>query len=184
MLHIRRVEKRGDGTRVEFVCGGRAMRDLRAKNALLSRVSSGLTVGPDELEAAVGRLRESEQKTRKRLDDAMERLAAFEAGELVGQGPVVHRVYADRSLDDLKTLANQIAKRGGVALLGLRAEKAQLVFASPAGSPVNCGVLLKDVVAQFGGKGGGQAATAQGGLPDGSKLDAVLKMAAERVGPG
>jgi len=189
VVHLRRSEKRGNDTRVEFLCGGRAARDLRAKNALLCRVSTALTVGPDELEGAVSRLREAEQVTRKRLEDAMERLATFEAVELIAQGErrgglaVVRAVFSDRTLNDLKALANQITARGGVALLGLRGEKAQLVFASPAGSPVNSGALLKDVVGQFGGKGGGQAAMAQGGLPDGSKLDAALEIAKERI-PG
>jgi alanyl-tRNA synthetase len=184
LLHIRRVEKRGDGTRVEFVCGGRAARDLRSKNALVSRVSTGLTVGPDELEAAVGRLRDAEQATRKRLADAMERLASYEAVELVAKGTIIRGVYADRSLEDLKVLANQVVKRGGVALLGLRGDKAQLVFASPAGSPVNCGALLKEVVTEFGGKGGGQPGMAQGGLPDPAKLESALDLAMERIRPG
>lgn len=181
LLHLRRADKRGSDTRVEFLCGGRAAKDLRAKNALVTSVSTALTVGPDELEGAVSRLREAEQGTRQRLEDAMERLAAFEATELVAKGSVVVGVYSDRTLSDLKALANQITARGGVALLGLRGEKAQLVFASPAGSAVNAGALLKEVVAQFGGKGGGQAAMAQGGLPDASKLDAALDLARERV---
>lgn len=181
LIHVRRTDKRGGDTRVEFVCGGRAVRDLRTKNALVGRVSAGLTVGPDELEAAVARLREAEQTNRRRLEDAMERLAAYEAAELIGKDKIVRGVYADRSLDDLKALANQIVKRGGVALLGLRGEKAQLVFASPPGSAANCGALLKEVVGQFGGKGGGQPGMAQGGIPDVAKLDAALDAARERV---
>src|SRR6185503_20093576 len=180
IIHLRRTEKRGNETRVEFLCGGRVARDLRGKNDALTRIATGLTVGPDELDGAVARLRESEQGNRKRLEDAMERLAAFEAVELVGKGKVVMAAYSDRTINDLKTLANQIIARGGVALLGLRGEKAQIVFASPAGSPVNAGALLKEVVGQFGGKGGGQAAMAQGGLPDASKLDAALSLAKER----
>lgn len=181
LIHLRRTERRGSETRVEFLCGGRAVRDLRAKNAILSRVSAGLTVGPEELEAAVGRIRDGEQAMRKRLEDAMERLAGYEAVELVAKDAVVRRVYSDRTLDDLKVLAKQIAERGGTALLGLRGEKAQLVFASPAGSAVNCGALLKDILGKFGGKGGGQPGLAQGGIPDAAQIDAVLDAAIRLV---
>ena len=180
LVHCRRTEKRGGDTRVEFLCGNRALRDLRVKNALLARVSAALTVGPDELEPAIVRLRETEQATRKRLEDAMKRLAACEAAEFAGQ-PVVCKAYADRSLDDLTLLANHIVRGGGVALLGLRGDKAQLVFASPAGSKVNAGALLKEIMAQFGGKGGGQAGMAQGGMPDATKLDAALDAAKQRA---
>src|SRR5262249_37833589 len=38
LLHIRRWERRADLLRVEFVCGGRAQRDLRWKNAALGRL--------------------------------------------------------------------------------------------------------------------------------------------------
>jgi len=181
LIHLRRTERRGNATRVEFLCGGRAVRDLRAKNALLASVTTALTVGPDELAAAVARIRDAEQAARRRLQDAMERLAGYEAVELVAKDPVVRRAYSDRSLDDLKLLAQQVAERGGTALLGLASGKGQLVFASPAGSAVNCGALLKEVVAQFGGKGGGQPHLAQGGIPDPAKLEAALDLASRRL---
>src|SRR2546422_3344650 len=44
--------------------------------------------------------------------------------------PVVRGIYSDRTLVEIKALANAVAERGGVALFGLAAEKAQLVFAS------------------------------------------------------
>lgn len=180
LLHIRRLERRGGGSRVEFVCGGRALRDLRKGTTLLAAVSSTLTVGADELEAAVARLKENEQALHRRLENAMERLAGYEAAELVAQGAVVRRVLADRSLDEVRILAQKIASAGGVAILGLAGERAQLVFASPVGSPVNCGQLIRDVVSRLGGKGGGQPGLAQGGVPA-EALEAALDAAAKSV---
>ena len=188
VLQVRRCERRGSETRVEFVCGGRALRDLRRKTALLSRVSTGLTVGIDELEGAVQRLQAAEQHARRRLDDAMERLAGYEATQLVeespktGRFPVVRGIYSDRTLVEIKALANAVAERGGVALFGLAAEKAQLVFASPQDSDVNCGALLRETVAPLGGKGGGQANMAQGGLPSADALAVALDAATSSLG--
>ena len=48
LLHLRRWERRGDVTRVEFLCGGRALRDLRWKNAALGRLATVLSVGAEE----------------------------------------------------------------------------------------------------------------------------------------
>ncbi|MBI4420378.1 MAG: alanyl-tRNA editing protein, partial [Gemmatimonadetes bacterium] len=183
LLHVRRWERRGPDIRVEFACGGRALRDLRTKNAVLSRVSTRLTLGSDELEAAIQRLQAAEQQARKRYEEATERVAGYEAGELVAAAPrvgglaVVRRSYTDRALLEIKWLAGAIAARGGVALLGLAAEKVHLVFASPQHSTVDCGALLKETVARFGGKGGGQAAMAQGGIPEARNLDAALDAA-------
>jgi alanyl-tRNA synthetase len=187
LLHIRKIEKRGNESRVEFVCGGRALRDLRFAGATLGRLATGLTVGVDEIETAVGRLRESEDRARKQVLKQSEALAGFEAERAVAEAPVigdqrvVRRGFNDRSLDELRFLAGAIAARGGVALLGLAGEKAQFIFARSADSKVDCGKLLKETLAEFGGKGGGQPALAQGGIPDATKLNAVLDSAIAKL---
>jgi alanyl-tRNA synthetase len=187
-LHIRRWERRGDAARVEFLCGGRAVRDYRARDAALAGLAGELSVGAEQVGEAVARLRAAEEQARKGLAQASERLLAYEADELrrqaepVGGLPVVRRAFEGRSVDELRTLARLIAQQGGVALLGLRADKAQLVFARAEGLPVDCGALLRQTLAALGGRGGGQAGLAQGGLPDPAHLDAALDAARALIG--
>jgi alanyl-tRNA synthetase len=50
-----------------------------------------------------------------------------------------------------------------VALLGSRADKAQLVFAQSEGLPHDVPALLKAAVTHLGGRGGGRGNLAQGG---------------------
>jgi alanyl-tRNA synthetase len=187
VLHIRRWERRGDAMRVEFLCGERAMRDLRRKNFALGRLAASLSVGPDEVEASVARLREAEEHARKRLSDAIEQLIAYEAdelirhAELVGIVRVVHRAFEHRGLDEVRSLAKRIAAGGCAALLGLRAEKTQLIFACADGLEVDCGALLRATLARFGGRGGGQPTLAQGGLPDSARLEEALEAARQSL---
>jgi alanyl-tRNA synthetase len=187
LLHIRRWERRADTTRVEFVCGGRALRDLRWKNAAIGRLAAALSVGPEEVEAATARVREAEERARKGLEQASERLLAYEARDLaagaepIGGLRVVRRAYADRPLDEARALARAIAAEGCVALVGLRAEKTQLIFARAEGLEVDCGKLLRATLERFGGRGGGQPALAQGGLPDAARLDEALDTALEAI---
>src|SRR5262245_44306441 len=183
LLHIRRWERRGDATRVEFLCGGRALRDLRWKNAALGRLATALSVGAEEVETAVARLRDVEERSRKRLDDMSEQLIGYEARELLdgaavaGGLRIVRRAFADRPLEEVRALAKAIAGGGGVALLGLRAEKPQLIFARADGLSVDCGALLRAALAPLGGRGGGQPTLAQGGLPDPARLEEALATA-------
>ncbi len=183
LLHIRRWDRRGDVLRVEFVCGGRALRDLRWKNTALGRIAAGLSISAEEAEMAVARLREAEERARKRIEDMSEQLIRYEALSLIAQaepvGPlfVVRRAFADRPLDEVRALARLIAANNGVALLGLRAEKTQLIFARGEGAGLDCGALLRAVLAPLGGRGGGQPALAQGGLPDPSRLEEALDAA-------
>ena len=187
LAHIRRWERRADVVRVEFLCGERAVRDLRWKNAALGRLAGLLSVGTDEVEVAVARVRDAEERARKRLEAVGEQLIGYEAqdliahAELVGIMRVVRQGYADRSLEDVRALARAISAGGCVALLGLRAEKTQLIFARADGLDLDCGKLLRETLAQFGGRGGGQPALAQGGLPDATQLEAALDAAVERM---
>jgi alanyl-tRNA synthetase len=180
LLHIRRREKRGPETRVEFLCGARALRDLRKKGALLSRIAGTFTVGLDEVEDAVRRAKEQEETSRKRLATVMETLLTYEARDLLAQTepmgatPIVHLVREDLSLDEGRTLARAVTGGGGLIILGIKGEKAQLLVSRPSDHSLDCGTLIREVLAAFGGRGGGQPAMAQGGIPDPNRLaDAV-----------
>jgi alanyl-tRNA synthetase len=187
LLHIRRREKRGTETRIELVCGPRALRDLRKKGALLGRIAGTLTVGLDEVEDAVRRVREQEEAARKRLRTVMETLLAYEAhdlltrAELAGATPMVHLVRDDLSLDEARTLARVVTGGGGLIVLGISGEKAQLLVGRPSDHSLDCGKLVREVLAAFGGRGGGQPAIAQGGIPDPSRLADAVAATVSRI---
>jgi alanyl-tRNA synthetase len=63
----------------------------------------------------------------------------------------------------------------------LRAEKTQLIFARAEGLELDCGKLLRETLAAFGGRGGGQPTLAQGGLPDAGQLEQALEAAVGRM---
>jgi alanyl-tRNA synthetase len=184
LLHVRRRERRGPDTRVEFVCGNRVLRDLRHRGRVLTRLGGIFTAGVDDLEAAVERLREDHDATRRRLAVATEKLLQFEAvalADAAGERPV-GVVRDDLTLDEARLLARLVAERGAIAIIGVSGQKAQVVMTRPpsATSP-DCGKALREVLAKFGGKGGGQSQGAQGGIPDGSRLAEVVAAIAESI---
>jgi alanyl-tRNA synthetase len=187
LLHIRRWERRGDAIRVEFVCGGRALRDLRWKNGVLARISASLSVGSDELEGAVARLRESEDQARRGLEQARMQLLPHEARELaasaetIGELRVVRVTSVPRSLEELRALAKLIADEGTVALVGMAAEKGHLIIACGPGLPVDSGALIRAALGPLGGKGGGRPELAQGGLADPGQIAAALQYALDAL---
>jgi alanyl-tRNA synthetase len=66
-----------------------------------------------------------------------------------------------------------------IALLAAGAGQSTLVFAQSPGQKHNMGQLLKNVLTQLGGRGGGSADMAQGGLPadsaDPSTIEKMLR---------
>lgn len=187
VLALRRWERRGDTLRVEFICGVRVLRDYRQEHGLLSSVANALSIAPHQLPAAVERLRETADRTRKALAQAEEQLLRFEAAELVAHAeqvdgtPIVMHILDDRELDRVRLLANLIAAAGGVALLGLRADKAQLVFARASGLSWDMGALLRETVQLIGGRGGGGPDAAQGGGSNVARLPEALALAKQRI---
>jgi alanyl-tRNA synthetase len=121
------------------------------------------------------------------LLQAEEQLLRYEAAELIAQAeqiagtPVVAQAFEGRELDRLRLLANLIAGAGGVALLGVASDKAQLVFARATGLPYDMGALLREAVALLGGRGGGRPEAAQGGGPNVERLSEALTFARERL---
>ena len=183
LLHIRRRERRGNETRIEFVCGGRVLRDLRLRGGVLQRLGNMFTAGIDDLEDAIARMRENEEGGRKRLAQVTERLLVHEAAGLAsdaGAARIARVVREDLSLDEARLLARLVADAGAVAIVGVKGEKSQLVMARPSDlTVVDCGRIIREVLQQFGGKGGGQPAAAQGGLPDTTRLTEAVDKAAE-----
>ncbi len=181
LIKITRVERRGQDTRIEFLCGGRALVDYRGKNRTVNELANRFTVGAWELSEAVDRLAEELKSSRRELNAAKNQLldqevARLRAGaEQRGDVRVVKKVFADHDGDEVKRLAQRlIESERTVALLGLAGDKAQLVFACSADLPYDMNDLLKKACQVVGGGGGGQRHFAQGGGCDGSKVGEAL----------
>lgn len=192
MIKIRRAERRGGNTRVEFLCGKRALEDYAIRNRAVNEIASLLSSKDRDVAEAVRRLQdESKQKSRE-IAQLQERLLDYEARDLIAAAPVlpsgarlVRLVMNDRPMDAVRLLAQRLtAQPNVVALLALLPQQAnpkgpqvQICFASSAGLPYNMGALVKQACKTLGGSGGGSPTLAQGGGSDAGKIEAALDAA-------
>ncbi len=172
LIKITGVGKAGKDTRVEFLCGGRALRDYRQKNAILTRLAADFSTGIGDVDQAVAKLKAEHQELRRSLNAARAQLLDHEAIELLSTTParnglrIVRRVWPDHDPAELRALAERLAKQPGtVALLGTAGSKAHLVFARAADVDKDMAALLKTALAVLGptARGGGSPQIAQGG---------------------
>jgi alanyl-tRNA synthetase len=172
LIKIVGAGKAGKDTRVEFLCGGRALRDYHQKNAILTRLAADFSTGTGEVDQAVAKLKAEHQELRRSLNAARAQLLDHEAAELAASAPsqnglrIVRCAWPDRDPAELRALAERLAKQpGAVALLGTAGSKAHLVFARAAGVNEDMAALLKTALAVLGptARGGGSAQIAQGG---------------------
>lgn len=184
LVKIVRLDYRGHETRVEFLCGGRALCDYHAKHATISRLAARLTVGHRELEQAVQHLQDEVGQLQQELRRARRRLLKTEAAELAqsaqvhGPHRVVWRVWEGRDPEELRPLAQELAGSFGVvALLADIGERVHLCFARAEGIGPDLAALLREACTQLGGKGGGQPHAAQGSAPAAgvAQVEAVLR---------
>lgn len=161
------------GTRVGFVCGGRALRSHGRLRDLVDDGARLLSVMQDEVPGGIERLQAETKDARRRIKDLQSKLAGHEADRLAASasGGVVVAALDGWDQNGLKSIAAALVARPGLiaALLGAPAPLA-IVLARSADRPIDCGAVLKQVIAKYGGKGGGRPELAQGGGLDGDPL--------------
>ena len=185
---LRKTETVRQGMRVEFVCGGRAMRTARRDYTALSEAAKLFSTQLWDVPTQIRKTFDDGKLLRRQREEALEQLAEAMAVAALQEQPearrVIVRLFADRDISFAKLFAQRVARAGvpAVALVASATDPPGLVFAqSPAGT-ADMGALLKQVLATVGGRGGGSRDFAQGGVPPGSDLEQLLKQAASTVG--
>ena len=168
IIAIGSVEKFKGGSRVEFLCGGRALERFRVWKGALAAVQKHLSVPPIEMAASIERMQEDAKGAQRTLRSFQEKLAVQEAHALIARSAgkrVIAEAIEGWDAQGIKAIAvaATAAQPDGVIALFTSTTPCQVVIARGANSTVDAGALLKQLAAKFGGKGGGKPDLAQGG---------------------
>ena len=178
------VERFRGASRLSFVCGGRVLQALHLHRDVVAASVRVLSVVPRELPAAIERLQLEGKALRRTIARQQEALAVHEAARLIAGAPdtAAGRVIVERiegwDAAGLKTIASAITAQAtsAVVLLSSPSPAAVVVARSP-GVTIDAARVLQELLAQFGGRGGGKPDLAQGG---GLVGDAAQILAAAR----
>ena len=175
---IRRIEKYKKLTRVEFLCGWRALARARADFDALTTMATALTTSADELPALViaqaSALREAESDRRKLGDEvARFRLRELHAITEPNSLGVRHLSARAMSMDELRSLAQAAAALPMTLFVGTVATPPAIAFAASEDTGINAGAALKTALASHDGRGGGSPRVAQGTVGNAGALEIV-----------
>ncbi|MEW5981739.1 MAG: DHHA1 domain-containing protein [Acidobacteriota bacterium] len=170
IIAVRSWEKLRGGTRLEFLCGGRALASYRLLQDSVSRSLSLLSVAPEDLPEAIERAQLDNKSLRRTIRALQEKLASHEAASLLARGQresgaiVIVETVEEWDQAGLKGIASAAASTPGVvAGLLTSTDPALVVIARAADVSLDAGAVLRELLDTFGGRGGGKADLAQGG---------------------
>lgn len=159
-------EKFKGGSRVEFLCGDRALQRFRLWRGALSAIQKHLSVPPVDMAASIERMQDEAKAVQRTVRGFQEKLATHEAHALVAKGSsVIVEAIDGWDAQGVKSIAGAITATNpdAVVVLFTTTTPAQVVIARGSKATIDAGALLKQLAATFGGKGGGKPDLAQGG---------------------
>jgi len=183
IIKIRRWERSKAVTRIEFLCGQRALEDYRFKNHFTQMMAADLSIREQELMAGWDRqkrvLRETETMLRQARTELLHLTAdgLFRDADTRKPYTLICRALEVNNLEELKQLSLLLAAHENcVALLGMQGEPAHFALARSHNlSEVDLQKLLRKAQQIFPGKGGGNPQGVQGLLSDNSAMNAFLQ---------
>ena len=189
LFKLRGWEKRKNNIRLDFVCGGRALADYRLKHDLSRALSTRFSTPVEGVLPAVERTLEKLDAnlallsaTRKAYHEELAARLLAEAGNPKGTGPhIVSRAFTNYAAGELQDFAARITAAGGICLAAAsdsETGRTSVLFAAAANPPLPMSELLKQTLTPIGGKGGGNAMSAQGGV-QGGDAERILATAQE-----
>ena len=187
-LLVRSTERVSRGVRVEFVCGLRAVTAARHDFTLLGRAAAALSIGRDDIPAAIERLQSEFKSSTKDRQRLREDLATYHATRLAVEEMIrdnlrlVRRTFAERDRDYVRLLASRVCAtvpRTVALFIAADSEPARIFLACSHDIDLNCGDFLRSSLAAHGLRGGGSPDLAQGDLPRSQAEEVAAGMAAK-----
>ena len=179
---IRRLEKVRNTMRIEFLCGTRAVKRARADFNALTRIAQTFSTSVDETPqvaaAQFETVREGDRLRRKLEGE----LARYQGRELCdattpdakGVRRAIRRLPKG-TLDELRPLAQSFTAQPKAVFIGVVEQPPSLLLAASPDSGVDAGKTLQPLLAQAGGRGGGNARQAQCSVPTPEALRTIIE---------
>jgi alanyl-tRNA synthetase len=189
IIAVTGTEKVKAGLRVSFVCGRRALDQLRLLRDAVSGSLRALSVLPAELPDAIRRLQLDGKALRKRTGELQLALAGQEADRLLAlaspgdTAAIVAAVVDGWDAVGLRAIASSVIARGPVQAVLATADQPVSIVVAQSGTDASAAAIVSELTSRFGGRGGGTAELAQAGGLDGAPhavIDAAKTLIAIR----
>jgi len=188
LVLLRKLDKVRGNIRLEFVCGGRALRTARGDFERLGAVARVLSAAAEEAPELVAAL----QTKAVGLEKANRKLAmdlALHVGRQLWEQAAPDAAGVRRHVrtgaamgDEERAMAQGFTAGSKGVFLAVGEGANAVLLAVSKDSGWNAGDVLKTCLQAVGGRGGGNAQLAQGSVPSAEALGKLVELLRERVG--
>jgi alanyl-tRNA synthetase len=184
---LRKLDRIRGNLRIEFLCGGRAVARARADFEALSQIARVFSAPLDDAPALVEAQRDKLQSADKATRRLATELAQVSGRALYAETPAgedgIRRVQrpVESLSEELRVEAQTFTSSGAAIFLGFTENPPSILLAASKNSGMHAGDLLKRALAEVGGRGGGNAALAQGSLPSKEALQQLVRTLASQL---
>jgi alanyl-tRNA synthetase len=189
MILLRRCTKIRQDWRLEFLCGGRAVAAAREDYEARKAVAEQLKCSDEEVTGVVGKALAERDASFKSVRKRAERLAEVEAELIVRDASpgangvrVIARVFEGSDALHVQLLATALTKQEKTVALFARRECGIIFFGQHATVGKDMNAIMKRVMSEVGGKGGGTKDFARGGLKEPEMAEKAIELARKELG--
>lgn len=189
LIKIRKWEKYKGNTRVEFVCGNRALQDYSWKNTCINNISALLSSKDTDTYDKVKIVFEHTEELEKENRNLQEELSKYKAKELLNDSmtlnniQIIKKKFQNTNIKEVSFMSSYLINNIDdlILILGVEnAEKSQFILSRSNNLKINISNIFKEISKKLGVKGGGSIQTVQGGCSN-TDLDLFINNAYEYI---
>ena len=183
VIKIKKFEKYKKATRIEFLCGTKAIDDMLKREHYLNKICKLLSSNEEDAYKGIENLNNKlneVNKENRRLEEIIsnyEIKEMIENAEKINNMSIITKIYENKTMNYINKISNKISEEDNV--VGLFAlinnDKLNLLFSCSKNlENLDMNLLLKDSIKLVDGKGGGSKTLAQGGGKNNGNLDSLF----------
>jgi len=190
LIKIKRWEKNRQSTRIEFLAGKRAIDYVLRRDVYLSNICKYLKLKEDEALNGIVNLNDKIDELKNTIKKLENTVSKYQLEEIINKGYkindllIVEKIFENEDVKYINKLANKLVEnKNTIALLCIKnKDKINLVFASSINiKNIKMNDLLKEVLNQVDGKGGGSNNLAQGAINYTDNIEIYIKKIIENI---
>ena len=171
LIKIRKWEKYKGNTRVEFVCGNRALQDYSWKNTCINNISTLLSSKDTDTYNKVKILFDHTEELEKENRNLQKELLKYKAKELLNDSMTLNNIqiikhkFQNANIKEVSFMSSYLINNIDdlILILGIEnAEKSQFILSRSNNLKINISNIFKKISKKLGVKGGGSIQTIQG----------------------